>query len=83
MKSQHGNNEIKNHTAKKNHLFNLERSKLIIPSKGELGHHCVQTDVQPQSSEQICHGTVQRVGVIKNTESSVWAVQKQKYSMVG
>lgn len=52
MKSQHDNNEIQNQAAKKNNLFNVESSKLIISSKGDLGHHRTQINVQLQSKKQ-------------------------------
>lgn len=83
MKSQHDNNEIQNQAAKKNNPFNLESSKLIISSKGDLEHHRTQINVQLQSKKQISYGTVQMVVVIKNVESSVMAGQKQRHSMVG
>ena len=54
MKSQHDNKEIQNQAAKINNLFNLESSKLIIISQGDLGHHCIQINVQKSRSDMDC-----------------------------
>lgn len=73
MKSQHDNKEIKNQASKINNLFHLESSKLIITSKGDLGHHCIQINVQMQSKKTNQIWTVQRDGIIKEVEITVMA----------
>lgn len=68
MKSQSDNKEHQNLTAKKKNLFNLESFKLMISSKGDLGLHCTQTNVQLQLKKQISCGPVQWVVAIMNVE---------------
>lgn len=83
MESQSYNKEHQNPATKKSNLFNLESSKLIISSKGDLGLHCTQINVQLQSKKQISSGTVQWVVAITNAESSGVALQEQRCSTVG
>lgn len=83
MKSQSGNKDHQSPAAKKNYLFNLESSKLIISSKGDLGLHCTQINVQLQLRKQISYGTVQGVVAIANVESSGVALEEQRCNTVG
>lgn len=83
MKCQNDSKDHQSPAAKKNYLFNLESCKLIISSKGDLGLHCTQINVQLQLRKQIIYGTVQRVGAITNVESSGVALQEQRCNTVG